>query len=68
MDISSPSDLKQLVQLIYGSLYEQVLIEKNTLLSQELEKCQAQLSVVAAEMEESKKASSGNISLDREKT
>ena len=40
----------------------QVLTEKNTLLSQELEKCQAQVRAASAEMEESEKASSGNVS------
>ena len=46
-------------------MYEQVLTEKNTLLSQELEKCQAQLRAVAAEIEGSKKVSPGNILIEK---
>ena len=44
---------------------EQVLSEKNTLLSQELEKCQSQLRAAAAEIEGSKKASPGNILIEK---
>ena len=41
-------------------------MEKNDLLAQELEKCRTQLMAITAELEKSKKASSGNISLHRE--
>ena len=44
-------------------MYNQVFTEKNTLLTQELEKCQRQLSAANAELEKSKKASPGNVSL-----
>ena len=44
-----------------------MLTEKNNLLSEELEKCQTQLASATAELEESKKASPGNVSLHREK-
>ena len=37
-----------------------VLAEKNTQLSQELEKCKAQLRAAVAAVKESEKASSGN--------
>ena len=47
-------------------MYNQVLIEKTTLLAQELEKCQSQLIAANAELEKSKKASPGNVSLHRE--
>ena len=42
-------------------MYEQVLTEKNNMLSQELEKCQTQLRAIAAELEEAKKASSSTV-------
>ena len=38
----------------------QVLMEKNTQLSQELEECKAQLQAAVAAVKESKKAPSGN--------
>ena len=38
-------------------------MEKNNLLAQELEKCWTQLTAATAELEESKKASSGDVSL-----
>ena len=47
-------------------MYNQVLTEKNDLLAQELEKCRTQLTAITAELEKSKKASSGNIPLHRE--
>ena len=43
-----------------------MLTEKNTLLTQELEKCRSQLSTTNAELEKSKKASPGNVSLHRQ--
>ena len=43
-----------------------MLTEKNNLLSQEMEKCQAELTKATAELEKSKKAASGNVSLYRE--
>ena len=49
-------------------MYNQVLTEKNTLLTQELEKCRSQLTAANAELEKSKKASPGNVSLHREIT
>ena len=45
-------------------MYNQVLTEKNTLLAQELEKCQRQLLAANAELEKYK-ASPGNIFLYR---
>ena len=42
----------------------QVLVEKNTRLSQELEECKTQLGAALAKLEESQKASSGNICLN----
>ena len=42
----------------------QVLTEKNTQLSKELEECKAQLRAAVAGMEESKKVPSGNTCLD----
>jgi len=36
-------------------LYDQVLTEKNNLLTQELEQCRAQLNAATAELEKSKK-------------
>ena len=45
----------------------QVLTEKNTRLSQELEECKTQLKAAVAKQEESKKASSGNTCLDNYK-
>ena len=42
-------------------MYDQVLTEKNTLLTQELEKCQRRLLTANAELEKYK-ASPGNIS------
>ena len=47
-------------------MYDQVLTEKNNLLSQELEKCQAQLATATTELEKSKKVVSGNVPLYRE--
>ena len=44
-----------------------MLIEKNNLLSQELEKCQTRLVAVTAELEKSKKATPGNIPFHLEK-
>ena len=44
----------------------QVLTEKNTRLSQELEECKTQLRAAVAKLEESQKASSGNICVSRE--
>ena len=44
-----------------------MLTEKSDLLSQELEKCRTQLAVATAELEKSKKALPGNVSLHREK-
>ncbi len=41
-------------------------MEKNDLLAQELEKCQTQLIAATAELDNSRKASSGNMSLHRE--
>ena len=41
-------------------------MEKNNLLAQELEKCWTQLTAASAELEESKKAVSGNILFHRE--
>ena len=41
-------------------------MEKNDLLTQEIEKCQTQLTAARAELEKSKKASPGNVSLHRE--
>ena len=52
--------MKQLTQLIEGSLFVQVLTEKNTQLSQELEECKAQLRAAVAALKESEKAPSGN--------
>ena len=46
-------------------MYDQVLMEKNTMLAQELEKCQRWLLNANAELEKYK-ASPGNISLYRE--
>ena len=46
-------------------MYNQVLTKKNTLLAQELEKCQRRLLAANAELEKYK-ASPGNISLYRE--
>ena len=40
-----------------------MLTEKNNLLSQELKKCQAQLTAATAELEKSNKAASGNVPL-----
>ena len=37
-------------------------MEKNNMLSHELEKCRSQLAVVTAELEKSKEASTGNVS------
>ena len=41
-------------------------MEKNNLLSQELEKCRTELNAATVELEKSKKASPGNIPLHRE--
>ena len=41
----------------------QVLVAKNEQLARELEECKAQLRDMVAELEESQKASSGNICL-----
>ena len=38
-------------------------MEKNNLLSQELEKCRTQLTAATAEVEKTKKASPGNVPL-----
>ena len=46
-------------------MYNQVLMERNTQLAQELEKCQRRLLAANAELEKYK-ASPGNISLYRE--
>ena len=43
-----------------------MLKEKNNLLSQELEKCQAQLTAATTELEKPKKAASGNVPLYQE--
>ena len=51
-------------QLFEGSIYAQVLVDKNEQLAQELEECKAQLRDKVAELEESQKASSGNICLN----
>ena len=42
-------------------------MEKADLLAQELEQCRTQLTAATTELEKFKKASSGNISLHREK-
>ena len=42
-------------------------MEKNNMLSHELEKCRSQLAVVTAELEKSKKAPPGNIPRHPEK-
>ena len=42
----------------------QVLVDKNEQLSRELEGCKTQLRAMVAKLEESQKASSGNIYLD----
>ena len=44
-----------------------MLTEKNNLLPQELEKSRTQLASATAELEKSKKAFPGNVSLHREK-
>ena len=43
----------------------QVLIEKNTVLSQELEECKAQLEAALAMVGEPKETPSGNIHFER---
>ena len=48
-------------------MYNQVLTEKNNMLSHELEKCRTQLAVVTAELEKSKEAPPGNVPLHPEK-
>ena len=47
-------------------MYAQVLVDKNAQFSQELEDCKTQLRAAVAKLEESQKASSGNICLNRE--
>ena len=42
----------------------QVLVDKNEQLSRELEECKTQLRATVAKLEESQKASSGNIYLE----
>ena len=46
-------------------MYDPAFTKKNGLLAQELEQCRAQLNAATAELENFKKASSGNIPLHR---
>ena len=45
-------------------MYAQVLVDKNEQLSRELEECKTQLRATVAKLEESQKASFGNICLN----
>ena len=45
-------------------MYAQILVDKNEQLSRELEECKTQLRATVAKLEESQKASSGNICLN----
>ena len=46
------------------SIHAQVLVDKNEKLSRELEECKTQLRAIVAKLEESQKASYGNIYLN----
>ena len=57
--------MKQLEQLIEGSFNKQVLTKKNTVLSQELEKCKTQLEAALAAAGGPKETPSGKIRFER---